>query len=54
MTKQLSNYKKEIKNWETKLKNYEDKYYKQFTAMEKALAMLNSQQSALGGLFGNQ
>lgn len=53
MTKQLSAYKKDIKKWETKLKDYEDRYYKQFTAMEKALAMLNSQQSALGGLFGN-
>ncbi len=53
MTKQLSAYKKDIKNWEAKLKDYEDRYYKQFTAMEKALAMLNSQQSALGGLFGN-
>lgn len=53
MTKQLSNYKKDIKKWETKLKDYEDRYYKQFTAMEKALALLNSQQSALGGMFGN-
>lgn len=52
MNKQLSQYNKDIKTWETKLKDMEDRYYKQFTAMEKALASLQSQQSALSGFFG--
>lgn len=52
MKKQISQYNKDIKKWETKLKDYEDRYYKQFTAMEKALSSLSSQQSALSGYFG--
>lgn len=52
MTKQIDDYKKEISKWETKLKDMEDRYYKQFTAMEKALASMQSQQSALSGLMG--
>ena len=46
MTKQMTQYKKDIKSWETKLQTMEDHYYKQFSAMEKALASLNSQQSS--------
>lgn len=52
MNSQLSDYKKDIKKWEQKLKDLEDRYYNQFTAMEKALANMQSQQSALAGLFG--
>lgn len=52
MNKQLSEYNKDIKRWETKLKDYEDRYYAQFTAMEKALANMQSQQNALSGFFG--
>lgn len=52
MTSQIEDYKKQISKWETKLKEMEDRYYAQFTAMEKALASLQSQQSALSGLFG--
>jgi len=52
MKTQYSNYSKEISNWEDKISDYEDKYYKQFSAMEQALAKLNSQQSQLSGLFG--
>ena len=52
MTKQIDDYKKEISKWEQKLKDMEDRYYKQFTAMEKALASMQSQQSALSGLMG--
>lgn len=51
--KQLTQYKKDISTMEDKLKDKEDAYYKQFTAMEKALASLQSQQSSLAGLFGN-
>lgn len=52
INKQLSTYEKDIKKWETKLSDMEERYYKQFTAMEKALASLQSQQSSLSGLLG--
>ncbi|MDE6852410.1 MAG: flagellar filament capping protein FliD [Lachnospiraceae bacterium] len=52
MNKQLSQYDKDIKKWETKLSDMEERYYKQFTAMEKALASLQSQQSSLAGFLG--
>lgn len=51
MKTQYSNYTKEIADWEDKISDYEDRYYKQFSAMEQALAKLNSQQSQLSGLF---
>lgn len=47
MASQLSDYKKEISNWESKLSDMEDRYYSQFSAMETALAKLQSQQSTL-------
>ena len=52
MKTQMDTYKKDISNWETKLAALEDRYYSQFTAMEKALANLQSQQSSLSGFFG--
>ncbi|MCM1468353.1 MAG: flagellar filament capping protein FliD [Alistipes sp.] len=52
MKTQYSKYTSDIKNWEDKISAYEEKYYKQFSAMEQALAKLNSQQSQLSGLFG--
>ena len=52
MTSQLNQYKKDIKEWETRIADSEDMYYKKFTAMEKALANLNSSQSALTGMIG--
>ncbi len=52
MTSQLSQYKKDIKSWESKLADMEDRYYKQFTAMEKSLASLQSQQSSLASYLG--
>lgn len=52
MNSQLSRYQKDIAKWETKLSTLEDKYYAQFTAMEKAMANMQSQQSALSGFFG--
>ncbi|MDE6566989.1 MAG: flagellar filament capping protein FliD [Lachnospiraceae bacterium] len=52
INKQLSTYDKDIKKWETKLSDMENRYYKQFTAMEKALASLQSQQSSLAGFLG--
>lgn len=53
MKKQLETYKKDISAWEDKLAAMEDAYYKKFTAMEVALAKLQSQQNSLAGLFGN-
>lgn len=51
MSSQLSDYKKEISNWETKLSTIEERYYSQFTAMEKAMASLTSQQNSLSSFF---
>lgn len=53
MDKQYTNYAKTIKEWEKKVSAKEDYYYKKFSAMETALAKLNSQQSSLAGLLGN-
>lgn len=52
MSSQLSDYKKEISEWETKLAEIENRYYSQFTAMEKAMASLNSQQNYFSSMFG--
>lgn len=52
LDKQYSNYAKLISQWEEKVSDKEEYYYKQFTAMESALAKLNSQQSSLAGLLG--
>ncbi|MBR1629593.1 MAG: flagellar filament capping protein FliD [Lachnospiraceae bacterium] len=52
MKRELDTYKTSIKEWEQKIEDQEDFYYKKFTAMEKALANLNSTQSALGGMMG--
>lgn len=51
MTKDLDNYTKLIKTWENKLADREEFYYKKFSAMEKAMASLNSTQSSLSGYF---
>lgn len=53
MKDDIKNYEKQIKEWETKLADMEDSYYSKFTAMETALAKLQSQQSSLSSLFGN-
>lgn len=51
MTKDLDSYTKLIKTWEEKLEDREEYYYKKFTAMERAMASLNSTQSSLSGYF---
>lgn len=48
----ISDYEDEIEEWEDKLADLEDSYYKKFTAMETALAKLQSQQSSFSSLFG--
>ena len=53
MASEYSDYTSLITKWEEKLKDKEDYYYKKFSAMETALAKLNSQTSSLTGLFGN-
>lgn len=53
MKEDMRSYEKEIKEWEDKLATMEEAYYKKFTAMESALAKLQSQQSSLAGILGN-
>lgn len=52
MKDDLKAYEKDIKSWENKLADMEDAYYKKFTALETAMAKLQSQQSNLSALFG--
>lgn len=52
MTNQQAEYKKKIAVLESKLTTLENKYYKQFSAMETAMAKLQSQSNALAGLLG--
>jgi len=49
---QLNDYEDEIDEWEERLADIEERYYKQFTAMERAMERLNQQQSSLAGLLG--
>ena len=51
MTKLQTQYEKDLKKLESRLQDIEDRYYKQFSAMETALAKINSQSSYLSGLF---
>jgi flagellar hook-associated protein 2 len=52
LKKQDTQYKQDIKDWEKKLADIEDRYYKQFTAMEKALSKLQNQQNSLASMMG--
>lgn len=51
MYKTLKDYDKRISAMTTKLNNLEERYYNQFTAMEKALSQLNNQSNSLANLF---
>lgn len=53
ITSQISDYGDEIDDWEDRLSDMENRYYAQFTAMETALASLNSQSSALSSLLSS-
>ena len=53
MKEEYNDYKDKISKQEKKLQAMEDKYYKQFAAMETAMAKINSQQSSLSSLFGS-
>jgi len=48
----LSDYNDELKTMERKLQEMEDRYYKQFSAMETALAKMNSQSASLASMLG--
>ena len=52
MSKTLTDYKSDLKKLEDKLLDIENKYYKQFAAMETAMARMNSQSSALMSMLG--
>lgn len=52
MDKEYASYKEKIAKQEKIITAAEDKYYKQFSAMETALAKLQSKESALSGLLG--
>lgn len=51
LDRQYNNYATLIKNWDAKVAAKEDYYYKKFTAMETALAKLQSQTNSLSSLF---
>lgn len=53
MQEEYDDYTTKISDWEDYVADIEEKYYKQFTVMEKAMATLNSSQSALSGLLGS-
>ncbi len=53
MGKKITDFSKQISNWDTRLINLEDRYYKQFTAMETALNMLNQQSQWLSMQFSD-
>ncbi|USG65319.1 flagellar filament capping protein FliD [Brevibacillus ruminantium] len=50
----IKNTNKEIDLWEDRLKLIEDRYWKQFTAMEKAMAKFQSQGNWFAQMFGQQ
>ena len=52
MKKDYTDYTTKIADMEEKVNSYEDKLYKQYAAMEKALASLQSKTTALSGLLG--
>lgn len=51
MQSDYDSYTQKIADLEAKLQAAEDKYYKQFTAMEKALSQMNSNSNNLSALF---
>lgn len=52
MASEYSSYTKLIKSWENKISDMEDRYYKQYSNMEKQLAKMQSATSSLSSLFG--
>ncbi|MCT4686252.1 flagellar filament capping protein FliD [Vallitalea sp.] len=52
MDKQIDDYEDRITVLEDKLANIEKRYYRQFTAMEKAIQMMNNQSASLASMLG--
>ncbi|MGN0497162.1 MAG: flagellar filament capping protein FliD [Lachnospiraceae bacterium] len=52
LDKDIKDYKQGVSDLQEKLQADEDKYYKQFSAMETAMAKLQSQQTYISQLFG--
>ncbi len=52
MGTERTKYEKKVADFEEYLADIEDKYYKQFTRMEKEMAKLNSTQSQMASYFG--
>ena len=52
MKEDYDNYKTKIKKAEEQLTAMEDRWYKKFSAMETALAKMQSNQSAVSALLG--
>lgn len=52
MNKLSDTYKKEYNTLEAKIDKIEEKYYKQFAAMEKAMAKMNAQSNSLASMLG--
>lgn len=50
----LDDYEDKISAFEERMTNLENRYYKQFTAMEKAMQQANSQSSSLTSFFSSQ
>lgn len=51
MKDEYNDYTTKISRQEQQITDYEDRYYKKFSAMETALAKLQSKESAVSGLF---
>lgn len=54
MKKQITQYTKDISSWEVRLQDMEDRYYKQYSAMETALAKLQSSSNSLASMLGTK
>lgn len=54
MASQYSSYTSKISEYEAALTAAQDKYYKKFSAMETALAKINSSSGSLSNMFGGQ
>ena len=51
ITSQKKEYEREISKWEKKLAEIEERYYKQYSKMETAMAKLNSQSNYISSIF---
>ena len=52
MKNEYNDFTSKIKKQEERIKDFEDRYYKKFSAMETAMAKMQSKQNAISGLIG--